>query len=230
MTRALPGSAIGGAFVSLRRRTCSRCSLSIRVLLRARLSRSIVNRHARAPAHGWCTNYWLLVARIGIIANGVVSRSRQMAAPQVRLVRGRASRSRSTATYLRIPCASRRRDRSRPHGTHDTWARKLIEPNAALPADQLLQRPVAVGVCLQILTEDEKRTAATRATRTSASQALARYAAERSVCRCGARATDPSFSTCWTSGSRADLRERIHILTQAAPNVPAIHFATRVQR
>ena len=214
------GGAIGGAFVSLAAPFLFKVQFEYPLLLT--LALAVLFTVTMVHGTRLLQNFWLnLVATIGIIATGLGFTFGKMAAPQAFVGNGiEIAFYRNTYGPMRVETSANRK--SFLHGT-TTHGTQLTDGNAALRPISYYSDQSAVGVVYKFLTEDEKRNPLRIGAIGLGVGTLAAYA--RSAPYADAAPGDRAVIFYELDPEVAQIaRKHFTYLTQAAPNVPAIHF------
>ena len=214
------GGAIGGAFVSLAAPFLFKVQFEYPLLLT--LALAVLFTVTLVHGVRLLQNYWLnLVVTIGIIATGLGFTFGRMAAPQAFVGGGiQIAFYRNIYGPMRVETSANRK--SFLHGT-TTHGTQLTDPSAALRPISYYSDQSAVGVVHKFLTEDEKRTPLRIGAIGLGIGTLAAYA--RSAPYADAAPGERSVVFYELDPEVAQIaRTHFTYLTQAEPNVPAIHF------
>lgn len=214
------GGAIGGAFVSLAAPFLFKVQFEYPLLL----TLALAVLFAVTLVHGarLLQNYWLnLAATVGIIATGLGFTFGRMAAPQAFVGEGiQIAFYRNIYGPMRVETSANRK--SFLHGT-TTHGTQLTDASAALRPISYYSDQSGVGVVYKFLAEDEKRKPLRVGAIGLGVGTLAAYA--RSAPYADAAPGDRAVVFYELDPEVAQIaRTHFTYLTQAEPNVPAIHF------
>ena len=214
------GGALGGAFVSLAAPFLFKIQLEYPILLA--LTLAVLFTVTLVHGTRLLQNYWLnLVATVAIIATGLGFTVGRMAGPQAFVGTGiDVAYYRNIYGPMRVEASSNRK--SFLHGT-TTHGTQLIDADASLRPISYYSDQSAVGVVYRFLTEDEKRNPLRIGAIGLGVGTLAAYA--RSAPYADAAPGDRAVVFYELDPEVAEIaRKHFTYLTQANPNVPAIHF------